>query len=102
MKILTTSFMSNVSQVKQAVQTVLERLQAILQGCRLRMNPRKSHPHIYPQLLAFDSPKEASLDAYGGIYRAPVKIGSRPGQILWLCEKGATRYLTNRNGSTLC
>ena len=55
--------MSNVSQVKQAVQTVLERLQSISQGCRLCMNPRKSHPHIYPQLLAFDSPMAALLDA---------------------------------------
>ena len=54
--------MSNVSPVKQAMQAVLERLQAILQGCRLRMNPRKSHPHTYPQLLALDTPKAASLE----------------------------------------
>ena len=50
--------MSNVSPVKQAMQTVLE-------SCRLRMNQHKSHPHIYPLLLAFDSPKAASLDTYG-------------------------------------
>jgi len=68
--------MSNVSPVKQAMQAVLERLQAILQGCRLRMNPRKSHPHTYPQLLALDRPKAASLDAYGGGIRHSLeKIG---------------------------
>ena len=38
---------------------VLERLQAILQGCRSRINPRKSHPNTYPQLLAIDTPKAA-------------------------------------------
>ncbi len=59
-----------------ACATVLERLQAILQGCRLRMNPRKSHPHTYPQLLALDTPKAASLDAYGGGIRHSLeKIG---------------------------
>ncbi len=58
---LLTSALSGVA----SLSAVLERLQAILQGCRLCMNPRKSHPHTYPQLLALDTLKAASLDAYG-------------------------------------
>jgi hypothetical protein len=41
----------------------LERLQAILQSCRSRMNPRKAHFNAYQQLLALDPPQAALLDA---------------------------------------
>lgn len=40
-----------------SLSAVLERLQAILQGCRSRVNPRKAHPNTCQQLLALDPPK---------------------------------------------
>jgi len=42
-----------------SLSALLERLQAILQGCRSHMNPRKAHPNTYQQLLALDPPKAA-------------------------------------------
>jgi Transposase DDE domain len=42
-----------------SLSAVLERLQAILQGCRSRINPRKKHPNTYQRLLALDPPKAA-------------------------------------------
>jgi DDE family transposase len=41
------------------LSAVLERLQAILQLSRSRINPRKTHPNTYQRLLALDPPKVA-------------------------------------------
>ncbi|MHB8600222.1 MAG: transposase [Ktedonobacteraceae bacterium] len=42
-----------------SLSVVLERLQAILQGCRSRINPRKTHPNTYQRLLTLDPPGAA-------------------------------------------
>lgn len=42
-----------------SLSAILERLQAILQRCRSRMNPRKAHHNTYQQLLALDPPQAA-------------------------------------------